>query len=75
MRFLAEYASDYEIESLKKKCEMHLKYCHEISLIDRLITAFDYEMEDAKVSVMGIWSELCNGFLGGPNLRPIFSGS
>jgi len=54
LRFLANFADDYEIPALMAKCEKHLKYCHEIPLIERLKMAFDYGMKGAQGYLVGM---------------------
>jgi hypothetical protein len=54
IRFLANYADDYSIPTLMAKCEEHLKYCHEIPLIERLKMAFDYDMKGAQGYLVGM---------------------
>jgi len=52
--FLANYADDYSIPTLMTNCEKHLKYCHEIPLIERLRMAFDYNLKGAQGYLMGL---------------------
>jgi len=54
IRFLTNYADDYEIPTLKVKCEKHLKYCHEIPLIERLKIASEYDMKNAQSYLMNM---------------------
>jgi len=56
IRFLANFADDYSMPTLMTKCEKHLKYCHEIPLIERLKMAFDYDMKSAQGYLLGMMS-------------------
>jgi len=57
IRFLTNYADDYEIPTLKAKCEKHLKYCHEIPLIERLTMASEYGMDSLMSYLMGMMTD------------------
>jgi len=54
IRFLLNYADDYEIPTLKAKCEKHLKYCHEIPLIERLKMSIEYGLSGAENYLMSM---------------------
>jgi len=52
LRSLCAYADDYSVPTLATKCEKHLKYCHEIPLLERLKMSFEFEYKNAQSYLM-----------------------